>query len=133
MYVYAQALAGSGRCTQAVPLFEALTRRGRLPVVTEASRGAAGCALREGRAHLDASRADAAEVWFRRAITLGEGTPIGRAGYLGLGDVLRLRGDLMGAVTAWERVLTDAAPGDSLAEGARTRINAIANPGTAIQ
>jgi tetratricopeptide (TPR) repeat protein len=133
MYVYAQALAGSGRCAQAVPLFEALTRRGRLPVVTEASRGAASCALREGRAHLDASRHDAAELWFRRAITLAEGTPIGRAAYLGLGDVLRLRGDLMGAVNAWERVLADAAPGDSLAEGARARINAIADPGTAIQ
>jgi tetratricopeptide (TPR) repeat protein len=133
MYLYAQTLAGSGRCTQAVSVFEALTRRGRLAVVTEASRGAALCALREGRAHLDAARYDAAEDWFRRAITLGERTPTGRAGYLGLGDVLRSRGDLMGAVIAWERVLADAAPGDSLAEGARARINAIADPGTAIQ
>jgi tetratricopeptide (TPR) repeat protein len=133
MYLYAQALAGGGRCAQAVPVFEALTRRGRLPGVGEASRGAALCALREGRAHLGATRYDAAEDWFRRAITLGEGTPVGRAGYLGLGDVLRSRGDLMGAVIAWERVLADAAPGDSLAEGARARINAIADPGTAIQ
>ena len=133
MHVYAQALAESGRCTQAVPVFEALTRRGRLPVVTEASRGAALCALHEGRAHLGAARYGPAEEWFRRAITLGEGTPIGRAGYLGLGDVLKARGDLMGAVTAWERVLGDAAPGDSLAEGARARINAIAAPGTVNQ
>jgi hypothetical protein len=101
--------------------------------VTEASRGAALCALQEGRAHFAGTRYGPAEDWFRRAITLGEGTPIGRAGYLGLGDVLKARGDLMGAVTAWERVLGDAAPGDSLAEGARARINAIAAPGTAIQ
>jgi tetratricopeptide (TPR) repeat protein len=133
MYLYAQALAGSGRCTEAVPVFEALTRRGRLAAVTEASRGAALCALQEGRAHLAGTRYSPAEDWFRRAITLGEGTPIGRAGYLGLGDVLKARGDLMGAVTAWERVLADAAPGDSLAEGARARINAIAAPGTANQ
>jgi tetratricopeptide (TPR) repeat protein len=133
MYLYAQALAGSGRCARAVPVFEALTRRGRLAVVAEASRGAALCALREGRAHLGATRYDAAEDWFRRAITLGTGSATGRAGYLGLGDVLRSRGDLMGAVVAWERVLADALPGDSLAEGARARINAIADPGTAVQ
>jgi len=133
MYVYAQALARAGRCARAVPVYEAVARRGRLPMVTEATRGAAFCALRVAQEQLGASHYDAAEEWFRRAITLGEGTPTGRAGYLGLGDVLRARGDLMGAVVAWEQVLADAAPGDSLAARARERVNAIADPGSAIR
>jgi tetratricopeptide (TPR) repeat protein len=86
--------------------------------------------LRVARTHLDAGRFDPAEQWFRRAVTLGEGASAGRAGYLGLGDVLRARGDLIGAVNAWERAIGGAAPGDSLAEGARARLNAIANAGT---
>jgi tetratricopeptide (TPR) repeat protein len=130
MFVYGQALARAGRCERAVGVFEALTRRARLPAGERVTTGAALCALRVARTHLDAGRFDPAEQWFRRAVTLGEGASAGRAGYLGLGDVLRARGDLIGAVNAWERAIGGAAPGDSLAEGARARLNAIANAGT---
>lgn len=130
MFAYGQALARAGRCERAVGVFEALSRRQRLPGGDRATAGAALCALRVARAHLGAARYDPAEQWFRRAVTLGEGAPAGRAAYLGLGDVLRARGDLLGAVNAWERVIGGAAPGDSLAEGARARLNAIANAGT---
>jgi tetratricopeptide (TPR) repeat protein len=131
MFVYAQALARAGRCERAVDVFEALARRARLPIADAATAGAALCALTVAHAHLDAGRNDPAEAWFRRAITLGDDTPAGRAAYLGLGDVLRVRGDLFAAVTAWERVIASGAPGDSLAEQARTRLNALGNPGTA--
>jgi len=131
MFVYAQALARSGRCERAVDVFGGLARRGRLQTGDQATAGAALCALRVARGHLDAGRNDPAESWFRRAITLGDDTPTGRAAYLGLGDVLRARGDLFAAVTAWERVIAGGAPGDSLAEQARTRLNALGNPGTA--
>jgi len=130
MFVYGLALSRTGRCEHAVGVFEALARRARLPVGERAMAGAALCALRVARGHFDAERYDPAEQWFRKAVTLGEGASAGRAAYLGLGDVLRARGDLMGAVNAWERVITGAAPGDSLAEGARSRLNAIANAGT---
>jgi tetratricopeptide (TPR) repeat protein len=130
MFAYGQALARAGRCERAVGVFEALSRRARLPVEDGVMTGAALCALRVARTHLGASRYDPAEQWFRRAVTLGEGAAAGRAAYLGLGDVLRARGDLVGAVNAWERVIAGAAPGDSLAESARTRLNAIASAGT---
>jgi len=133
MFAYAQTMARTGRCEQAVGVFEAVARRARVAVQERAAAGAALCALRVARSHLDAARHDASEQWFRRAVTLGEGTSAGRAAYLGLGDVLRARGDLFGAVNAWERVLARAAPGDSLAEGARARLNAIADAGTVQQ
>lgn len=130
MFVYGQALARVGRCEHAVDVFEALARRARLPVGNRATAGAALCALRVARNHFSAARYDPAEEWFRRAVTLGSDQAAGRAAYLGLGDVLRARGDLIGAANAWERVIAGAAPGDSLAEGARRRLNAIANAGT---
>ena len=133
MFTYARALARSGRCERAVGVFEALARRGRLPVGEQATTSAALCALRVARDHLTATRYDPAEQWFRRAVTLGEGTLAGRAAYLGLGDALNARGDLFGAVNAWERVIAGAAPGDSLAEDARARLNAVGNPGTVRQ
>jgi hypothetical protein len=133
MFAYAQSMARAGRCEQAVGVFEAVARRGRVAVQERAAASAALCALRVARGHLDAARHDRAEQWYRRAVTLGEGTPAGRAAYLGLGDVLRARGDLFGAVTAWERVLARAALGDSLAESARARLNAIADAGTVQQ
>jgi tetratricopeptide (TPR) repeat protein len=130
MFAYAQALARAGRCEPAVRVFEALARRGRGGVGPEASAAAAACALRVAQGHLEAERNDPAEEWFRRAVTLGEGTVVGRAAYLGLGDVLRARGDLVGAAAAWDRVILGAAPGDSLAERARARLNAIGSAGT---
>ena len=133
MFIFAQALARTGRCEQAVGVFEGLARRARFLAEDRAAAGAALCALRVARSHLDAARYDPAEQWFRRAVTLGEGVSAGRAAYLGLGDVLRARGDLLGAVNAWERVIAGAAPGDSLAEGARARLNAIADAGTVQQ
>ena len=60
------------------------------------------------------------------ALTVGPGD-------FGLGDVLKARGDLFGAVNAWERVIAGAAPGDSLAEDARARLNAIGDAGTVRQ
>jgi tetratricopeptide (TPR) repeat protein len=132
MFVYAQALARIGRCDQAVTVFEGLARRARIPMASGAPAAAALCALRVARDNLEAGHTDPAEQWFRRAVTLGEGSVAGRAAYLGLGDVLKARGDFAGAAVAWERVIADAAPGDSLAERARERLNAIANPGTVI-
>lgn len=133
MYAYGQALSRAGRCEVAADVFEAIARRGRLPIVGTATADAARCALRVARTHLGAGRYDPAEAWFLRAVRLGEDAPPGRAAYLGLGDVLQARGDLFGAVIAWERVLAGAAPGDSLAEAARERLNAVVDAGTVRQ
>jgi tetratricopeptide (TPR) repeat protein len=132
MFAYAGVLARLGRCEPAVSLFEAVTRRQRVPAIgAEAEAGAASCALRLGQAALAGGNADRAENWFLRAVSQADDTPAGRAAYLGLGDVRYARGDLVGAVEAYQRALGAGAPGDSLAAVARERLNRIGDAGTA--
>jgi tetratricopeptide (TPR) repeat protein len=131
MFAYATVLARVGRCAPAVAVFEGIVRRQRVPsVVAGAAQGAGACALRLGRAALDGGRAGQAEEWFRRAVSQADDSPIGRAAYIGLGDVMAQRGDLVGAAEAYQRVLLGATPGDSVAALARDRLNRIANAGT---
>jgi tetratricopeptide (TPR) repeat protein len=131
MFAYAGVLSRLGRCEQAVSLFEAVGRRQRVPAIgLEAQAGAASCALRLGQAALDGGSADRAETWFLRAASQADETPAGRAAYLGLGDVRYGRGDVAGAVEAYQRALGAGAPGDSLATVARERLNRIGNAGT---
>lgn len=132
MYAYGQALVRVGRCDQAVGVFEGLVRRQRAgDVVPGATQSALSCAVRLGRTELQAGRLERAEDWFRRAVAHGDETPLGRSAYLGLGDVMLARGDLVGAAEAFQRVLADAQSGDSVAAEARERLNRIANAGTA--
>jgi tetratricopeptide (TPR) repeat protein len=131
MFAYAGVLARLGRCESAVSLFEAVSRRQRVPAVADdAAAGAAGCALRLGQAALGGGSPDRAESWFLRAVSQADDTPTGRAAYLGLGDVRAARGDVAGAAEAYQRALGAATPGDSLAAVARERLNRIGNAGT---
>jgi tetratricopeptide (TPR) repeat protein len=133
MYVYAQALGRIGRCQQAVGVFEGVARRQRAPgLVSAAAEGAAACALRLGRGALDGDRPDEAEGWFRRAVSQAHDAAVGRAAYIGLGDVMFARGDIAGAAEAYQRALADASPGDSIADLARKRLNRIGSAGTAL-
>jgi tetratricopeptide (TPR) repeat protein len=132
MYRYAQALTRVGRCQAAVPVYEGVARRQRAPsLMAAAAEGAGGCALRLGRGALDGNRFDEAETWFRRAVSQADDTAVGRAAYVGLGDVMLARGDIRGAAEAYQRALADAAPGDSIGEQARQRLNRIGSAGTA--
>ena len=56
-----------------------------------------------------------------------------RAAYIGLGDVLFARGALAEAAEAYQRVLSGAPPGDSLAQIAAEKLNVVANAGTVIR
>jgi tetratricopeptide (TPR) repeat protein len=133
MFAYAQALSRIGRCQQAVGVFEGVARRQRAAsVIAAAAEGAAACALRLGRGALDGDRPDEAEGWFRRAVSQADDAPAGRAAYVGLGDVMYARGDLTAAAEAYQRALAGAAPGDSIAELARQRLNRIGSAGTAV-
>jgi len=133
MYRYALALARAGRCESALDVFESLIRRRRAPeVVPGAERGAGSCALRLGRRALDQNEPSTAEVWFLRAVSNAGNRPIGRAAYVGLGDVMFARGDFFGAVEAYQRAMLGAGAGDSIAAVARERLNLIANAGTVI-
>jgi hypothetical protein len=133
MYRYALALARAGQCVPAVNVFESLVRRRRAPEVIPGAEQAAGsCALRLGRRALDRNEPSTAEVWFLRAVTNAGNRPIGRAAYVGLGDVMFARGDFFGAVEAYQRAMLGAGRGDSIAAVARERLNLIANAGTVI-
>lgn len=131
MYTYATLLARVGRCEAAVAVFEAVARRQRAEaIVPQAEAGAAGCALRLGQVALDRGQPERAEAWLQRAASQADDSPVGRAAYLGLGDVRFARGDVLGAAEAYQRVLGGAAPGDSLAAVARERLNRIGAAGT---
>jgi tetratricopeptide (TPR) repeat protein len=133
MFAYGDALTRVGRCQQAVAVFEAVARRQRAAGLVAAAAGnAASCALRLGRGALDGDRADEAEQWFRRAVAQAGDAPAGRAAYVGLGDVMVARGDLVAAAEAYQRALTGAAAGDSIAALARERLNRIGSAGTAL-
>jgi tetratricopeptide (TPR) repeat protein len=128
---YARALGRAGECAQAVPVFEALVRRGREPAVARAAElGFLQCAVVVGRAAFERGAADEAESWYRRAALEQFSSPLVRAAYLGLGDVMRGRNDLLGAADAYQRAVQGAPPGDSVGDLARTRLEAIANAGT---
>jgi tetratricopeptide (TPR) repeat protein len=131
MFAYASVLARAGRCEAALAVYEAVARRQRIPVLlSDAEAGAAACALRLGQAALDGGRPDRAETWFQRAASRADDSPVGRAAYLGIGDVRFARGDYIGAVEAYQRVLGAGERGDSLAAAARERLNRIGNAGT---
>lgn len=134
MYGYAVVLVRAGRCEAALPVFEALLRRGRAPaVLSEAQRRAAACALGLGRRALDASAPARAETWFLRVVGVAGDTRVGRAAYVGLGDVMFARGDFGGAVEAYQRAMTGVPLGDSIAVLARERLNRIGDAGTVIR
>lgn len=134
MYLYASGMARFGRCDQAVPIFEAVARRRREPAVTgPAQRNLTSCALALGRQALDSGRAERAEEWFRRAAAGDERDAMARAAYIGIGDVLFARGAFAEAAEAYQRVLTGAPPGDSLAQIAAEKLNQVANAGAVIR
>ncbi len=131
MYEYGTVLRRTGRCEQALPVLESLARRRRVISLAEgAARDAASCALTLGRRALNRNAPTVAEEWFRRAVTHGGDTPVGRAAYVGLGDVMFARGEFEGAVEAFQRAMADAPAGDSIAAVARERLNLIGSAGT---
>jgi hypothetical protein len=134
MLQYARALSRSGRCAEGSGVFEALVRRQRDPAVVRASQqGLVNCVLLLGRQAIDSGQPQQAEEWFRRAVSDGGDTPLSRAAYLGLGDVMLAKGDFAGAADAYLRAMQGAAPGDSVAERAREKLGNLSNAGTGIR
>ena len=134
MFTYAAVLRQLGQCEEAVAVFESLMRRQREPAVRDRARNGLGyCALKVARQfHGDLQLPLSAEEWYRRAIKGASETDYGRAAYLGVGDILFARGDYLGAAEAYESVLFEAEPGDSLAAVAFERLNMLGQAGTEI-
>jgi len=126
LYVYGEAAALAKDCMTAAAVFEGVVRRQRQPAVQDAAReGLARCSLARGQAALGAGHPVDAEVWFRRASTPGAGTEVARAAALGLGDVALARGDLTTAVDFYQQALVGGMPGDTLAQRAQEKLNAL--------
>jgi tetratricopeptide (TPR) repeat protein len=129
LYVYGEAAALAGDCATATVAFEGVLRRERQVSVLDAAReGVARCALVRGEAALAAGRPNDADQWFRRAATPGAAVEVARAAYLGLGDVALARGDVAAAVDLYQQSLTGGVPGDTLAQRAQEKLNAIGRP-----
>lgn len=129
LYVYGEAAALARDCATATVAFEGVLRRQRqLTVQDPAREGVARCALMRGEATLAAGHPNDAEEWFRRAATPGAAVEVARSAYLGLGDVALARGDLAGAVDLYQQALSGGVPGDSLAQRAQEKLNAIGRP-----
>jgi tetratricopeptide (TPR) repeat protein len=126
LYVYGEAAALARDCVTAIAVFTGVLQRQRQPIVLDAAReGIARCALMRGQAALAAGHPSDAEEWFRRAATPGSTIEVTRAAYVGLGDVALARGDVVAAVDFYQQSLLGGVPGDSLAQRAQEKLNAL--------
>lgn len=129
MLAYGRVLDRTGKCQDAVVVYESLVRRERSPQASQAARSAlVSCALRLGRRALDDGQPTAAEPWFALAASQAGDTPEGRVAYLGLGDVRFALGDALGAIEAYEQARAGTVPGDSIYALVAQRLNVIASP-----
>jgi tetratricopeptide (TPR) repeat protein len=126
LYLYGMAAARVQDCTTAVAAFEGVLRRQRAPAVQDAAREGIGlCALIEGERLLQAGKPADAESWFRRATAPGAPLDVTRGAFLGLGDVRLAQGDVPGALESYQQALVGGAPGDTVAQRAQAKINAL--------
>lgn len=126
LFVYGMAAVRAHACSTAVPAFEGVIRRQREPAVAEGAREGLGlCSLIEGQRLLDGGKPGEAEDWFRRATAPGSPTDVVRGAFLGLGDVKLAQGDVAAALEHYQQAMTGGAPGDTIAQRAQEKINAL--------
>jgi tetratricopeptide (TPR) repeat protein len=131
LFVYGMAAVRARACTTAVPIFEGVIRRQREPAVAEEAREGLGlCALVEGQRLVESGQPADAEAWFRRATAPGSPTDVARGAFLGLGDVKLAQGDVAAALESYQQAMTGGAPGDTIAQRAQEKINALGKADT---
>lgn len=126
MYAYGTNLVRLGRCEDAVPVFESvLLRQRELSVQSGARLRAAACGLELGRRLQNRGAAGEAEVWFDRAVAVGDNNYPARRAYLGLGDVRFARGDYRGAADAFRNALIGGSATDSISRVAQRGLDRV--------
>ena len=126
LYLYGMAAVRTRACATAVPAFEAVLRRQREASVQDGAREGIGqCALVEGQLALQRGEPTVAEDWFRRATAPGAAMDVVRAAFLGLGDVRLALGDMAGAMDSYQQALVGGVAGDTIAQRAREKLNAL--------
>lgn len=126
LFVYGRTLVRVKDCSTAVRVFEGVIRRQRAAAVVESAREGLGlCALVEGQRALEQGHPADAEGWFRRATAPGASPDVVRAAFLGLGDVRMAQGDVPGAMESYQQALAGGTPGDTIAQRAQEKLNAL--------
>jgi tetratricopeptide (TPR) repeat protein len=126
LFLYGSASLRAKDCATAVASFETVLRRQREPAVLERAReGVSQCALVQGQLALERGQPAVAEDWFRRATAPGAPVDVARAAFLGLGDVRLALGDVAGAMDSYQQALVGGVPGDTIAQRAREKLNAL--------
>ena len=126
LYQYGVTAERLKSCDTATEAFTAvLERKHDGDVSDDARAGLAACALQTGQGLLAQGKPGDAESWFRRATAPGADPDVGRAAWIGLGDVRLAQGDIAGALDAYQSALTGGSPGDSISVLAQSKISAL--------
>jgi tetratricopeptide (TPR) repeat protein len=129
LFAYGMMAVRAKDCGTALPVFQGVLRRGRAPQVADAAREGLGlCALIQGIQALERGEPATAEDWFRQAAAPGSTSDVQRGAHLGLGDVRLAQGDVVGALMSYQQALSGGAPGDTIAQRAREKLNALGRP-----
>lgn len=125
LLAYGAALRATTACEEATRAFEGVRRRTRDRRMADSARGGiAACAAQLGQEALTVNDPYTAERWFITAATADSNGLAGRRAWLGLGDLRRAQGDLLGAMLAYQAVL-NVTTTDSLGQVARQKLDAI--------
>ena len=126
LYLYGLTAVRVKDCSTAVAVFEGVLRRQRAPEITDEVRAGLGmCSLVRGLQALEQGRPGDAEDWFRRASAPGSAVDVARAAHLGLGDVRLAQGQVAEAAEEYQQALVGGTPGDSIAQKAHVKLNAL--------
>ena len=125
LVAFGAALRDGNVCEEAMRAFEAARRRTRDRRLADLARGGIGaCGLALGEAAIAARDPFTADHWLSLAASADSTGPDGRRARLGLGDLRRAQGDLLGAAMAYQAVLSVSST-DSLGNLARERLDVL--------
>jgi tetratricopeptide (TPR) repeat protein len=121
--VYAVALRETSGCDQALPLFQAASRRTKsVALHSRAEEGVAGCSLALGVRAEAGGKLQDATLWYAAAIRIDSNTTVGRRALVGYGDSRLKLGDTIAAALAFQAVTSDQVQSDSISQMAEDRL-----------
>jgi hypothetical protein len=121
--VYGVALRETSGCDQALPVFQAASRRTKLAALqSRADEGVAGCSLALGVRAEAGGKLQDATLWYAAAIRIDSNTTVGRRALVGYGDSRLRLGDTIAAALAYQAVASDRVQSDSISQMAEDRL-----------
>jgi tetratricopeptide (TPR) repeat protein len=121
--VYAVALRETSGCDQALPVFQAASRRTKLAALhSRAQEGVAACSLALGIRAEAGGKLQDATLWYAAAIRIDSNTTVGRRALVGYGDSRLKLGDTIAAALAFQAVASDRVQSDSISQMVEDRL-----------